>query len=257
MNKAVATTQEGGQISLVREEPSIGLMLQTMVEKGITGDSVSAFEQLVLLKERMDAKQAERDFTADFIALQKEMPKVKATKGVPGKDGSIKYHFAPYEEIMDQVQPLLEKFGFAVKFGNRFDGTPPRAIATCKLMHKGGHSETNEFGARVGSGPPNSSEAQGDGAASTYAKRFALCNALNIRITGIDDDARLIGGPITAEQASELKRRLIATKGNEVKFLEWAGAAHYEAIPATKWDAACCILDDRERKQKAAKGDLL
>lgn len=257
MNKTL-TTQEAPQMSLAtREEPSIALMLQTMVEKGITGDSVAAFGQLVALKERMDAKQAEREFATDFIALQKDIPKVKATKAVPGKGDTIKYHFAPYEEIMDAVQPLLEKHGFAVTFGSRFEGTPPRMVATCTLVHRGGHSKANEFGARVGDGPPGASPAQADGAASTYAKRFALCNALNIRTEGLDDDARLIGGPVSAEQASELRERLLATKGDEGKFLAFAGAAHFEAIPATKWDALCSVLAERERKQHAAKGDLL
>lgn len=235
-------------MQLAAQEPSIAGMLQTFIEKGVTSENVAALGQLLALKERMDERQSERDFAADFIALQKDMPKVKATKAVPGNDGGVRYRFAPYEEIMDQIQPSLERYGFAVTFGSKTEGTPPRIISTCTLIHKGGHSRSNDFGVRIGSGPPKASEAQADGAAATYAKRFALCNALNIRVEGIDDDARTIGEPITDVQAKELRDRLKATKGDEAKFLAFAGAAHFEAIPSTKWDALCSVLEQRERK---------
>lgn len=242
---------ERGPITTLREEPSIALMLQTMVEKGITGESVAAFGQLVALKERMDAKQAEKEFATDFIALQREIPKVKATKAVPGKGDTIKYHFAPYEEIMDAVQPLLEKHGFAVTFGSRFESTPPpRMVATCTLVHRGGHSKSNEFGARVGDGPPGASPAQADGAASTYAKRFALCNALNIRTEGLDDDARLVGAPITGEFADAIRKRVEYLKMDEAVFFKLAGAAHYEAIPQSKYD----MLDEMLLKREVDAG---
>lgn len=221
-----------------------------MVEKGITGESVAAFGQLVALKERMDEKQAEKEFASDFIAMQKKIPKVQATKAVPDKQGNIKYHFAPYEDIMDQVGPLLEEFGFAVTFGNRAEGTPQRMVSICTLIHKGGHSKSNEFSVRVGSGPPGCGESQADGSAGSYAKRYALCDALNIQTKGMgDDDARLLGAPITAAQVEELRSRLLATKGDEKKFLDFAGAAHWEAIPSTKWDALCSVISERERKK--------
>lgn len=229
-------------------------MMQTFIERGVTAENVAAMKELVGLQERMNEKQAEREFAAAFVQLQSEMPKVTATKPVPGKDGSIRYHYAPFEEIMKQVQPLLTRHGFTVTFDTRFiDGG--RCVSVCTLMHTGGHSRSNEFAARVGHGPPHASEAQADGAAQTYSKRFALCNALNIVVSGMDDDARSEGGFITAEQAAELRRRVKATNTSEVKFLGFAQAATFEEIRASKMELLDEQLTKREAKPKTAERD--
>lgn len=211
------------------------MMLQTMIEKGVTPDNVAALEGLMKLHERMQDKQAERDYAASFAALQCEMPKVEATRAVPNNDGSTRYKFAPYEEIMRQVQPSLAKHGFAVTFDNSV--AEGRVTAVCTLMHVSGHARSNSFAVRIGKGPPGSSESQQDGSASTYAKRFALCNALNIVIEHetMEDDARIMGANVTPEVAEELKRRVHAAKVDEKAFLTYAGAAHYEAITEERY----------------------
>lgn len=238
------------QLATKQQEPSVALMLQTMVERGITGESVEAFSKLMELHERMQDRQAQRDFAVAFNALQGEMPKVKATKAVPGNNGEVRYRFAPFEEIMDQAQPFLMKHGFTVKFDNEYDANN-RVICLCKLTHISGHSETNKFAVRI-SPPPKSSDAQADGSSSSYAKRFALCNALNIRVEGMDDDAKLAGGPIDAETSDALCQRVALlkkkTKFDEETFFKLAGAVTYETIPQTKYELLDATLFDLERK---------
>lgn len=219
-------------------------MLGTMVERGVTPENVAAMTALVELKERMDARQAERDFAAAFVALQAEMPRIEAAKAVPNKDGTVRYHFAPFEDIMGQLQPLLVKHGFSVSFDNKFDG--PRAVATCIRLHNGGHSKENSFAARIGSGPPGSSEAQSDGAAASYAKRFALCNAFNIVVKGLDDDARAHGSPLDERRVNELKGRVLDVKADEAAFLKYAGAANYDGIPAERYPMLDAMLSRKE-----------
>jgi hypothetical protein len=222
-------------LSLVKQEsraiqhasPSPLDMLQSMIEKGVTTENAAAFEQLVKLSEHMEDRKAEREFAQAFNALQSEMKAVKAMKPVPNNDGSTRYKFAPYEEIMKQVGPLLERHNFTVSFSTKFEEA--RLIKICTLQHIGGHSRSNEFAVRVGKGPPGSSDAQADGAASTYAKRFALCDILNIQIE-TDSDARIEGTTISADQAMELRDRLRTVSGDEKAFLKFAGASTFEAI---------------------------
>lgn len=241
------------QNQLAVQEPSVATMMQTFIERGVTAENVAAMKELVGLQERMNAKQAEREFAAAFVQLQSEMPKVTATKPVPGKDGSIRYHYAPFEEIMKQVQPLLTRHGFTVTFDTRFiDGG--RCVSVCTLMHTGGHSRSNEFAARVGHGPPHASEAQADGAAQTYSKRFALCNALNIVVSGMDDDARAEGGFITKEQADDLRRRVKETDSDERRFLSYAQAESYEEIRDSRFAALDGFLAKKE-KPKQPQGE--
>lgn len=235
----------GGELVKASESvPSVGSMLKAVIDKGITGESVKAVESLVGLYERMEAKEAERAFASAFNALQAEMPAIQAKKPVPNNDGTIRYKFAPYEDIMEQVRPVLLKHGFTVAFDS--DYLEGRIISTCVLEHVKGHSKRFKFGARIGKGPPGSSEAQGDGAASTYAKRFALCQALNITIE-TDDDARMESlQTITKEQAASLRERVHATASHEEAFLKFAGAKTYEDIPAAKF----AMLDQNLRRKE-------
>ena len=101
-------------------EPSVALMLQKVIDKGITAENVSALEALVGLYDRMQAKDAEKQFNEAFAKLQSELASVNATRQVPNKDGTLRYRFAPYEDIMAEVKPRLVANGFAVSFTSRF-----------------------------------------------------------------------------------------------------------------------------------------
>lgn len=234
---ALFNESEMPQTQLAVVQPSPAELIRAVIDKGVTLESVGVVERLVALAERQEQRQAEKDFAAAFVALQSEMPRIFKTKPVPDKNGNLKYKFAPYEDIMDAVKPLLQKHGFTVTFSMSF--TEGRVIQSCTLQHTGGHSRTNQFMARVGSGPPGSSEAQGDGAASTYAKRFALCDALALVIETDTDganDARNEGKPITEDQALCLRDLVRQTKSNEAAFLKYAGSETYEGIGSARYD---------------------
>lgn len=226
-------------------------MMEAVIKQGITADSVGVMERLMGLMERVDARQAEKDFAKAFNALQAEMPNISASKTVPNNDGSTRYKFAPYETIMEAVKPLLLKHGFTVTFSTSYDES--RIIQACTLQHTGGHSRTNSFAARIGRGPPGSSEAQGDGAASTYAKRFALCNALNITIESDTDaqlDVKLEGDVISPEQIAYLKETLKESGFNEATFWTLAGAKTFDTIRQGSYPVLSRAM---EMKKNAAK----
>lgn len=234
--EVAANDRVGEELALA--QPSPGQLIKAVIDKGVTAESVGVVERLVALQERMDAKAAEREFARAFVALQSEMPAVKATKAVPNKDGSIRYRFADYKEIRDQLDPILQKHGFTVTFSMGFN--EGRVIQTCTLMHVGGHSRNNQYMARVGGGPPGSSEAQGDGAASTYAKRGALCDCLGIVVDKDTDgapDARNEGAPISFDQVAYLKELLAESKADVPAFLKFAGADALESIGTARYDS--------------------
>jgi hypothetical protein len=236
--------QDEDRLAVVQPTP-LELMRQ-VIERGITAESVGVMERLVNLDREMKKDAAAREFNAAFNALQSKMPAVEADRPVPDKSGNVKYLYAPFESIMAQVKPLLLAHGFALSFSMDFkDG---RVIQHCTLSHIGGHSRTNTFMARVGGGPPGSSEAQGDGAASTYAKRFALCGALNIVIERDTDgrpDARNEGTPISEDQALYLRDLVKQTKSNESAFLKYAGAPTYEEIGSQRFDQLAQSLNKK------------
>ena len=234
-----------GQLQVIKAEPpSVAHMLQSAIDKGVSADDLG---KLCTLYERMQAIDASKQFAQAFAALQNELPVVQATKAVPNKDGSVRYKFAPYNEIMRQIQPLLSKHGFSVRFSST--NGEGRVTMVCTLMHIGGHSIPTEFSARVGQGPPGSSESQADGSAASYAQRGALCDALNISIR-IDDDARLEGGRITPEQTKELERRVMETASDRDAFLRFAQAKSFEEIASSKYALLDASLRKKERVSK-------
>ncbi len=233
------------EVPHAKSEPSVALMLQKVIDGGITADNVSALESLVGLYDRMQAKNAEREFASALVTLQGETIRVQATKSVDVRDGIPRYKFAPYEEIMSVVQPMLTRHGFSVTFDTRIEAD--RLYSVCTLTHKSGHSRSNQFAVRF-SKPPGSSDPQGDMSTKNYAKRGAFCDCLNISIEH-DDDARMIGQPLGSALAGDLAARVEEVGADREAFLKFAGAKTFEEISDERWE----MLDSLLKRKEAAK----
>jgi hypothetical protein len=232
---------------LATQSPSVGSMLGAFIDKGLTPDNVAAFKELIQLHREQVALDAAKEFAVALADLQAETIHVQATKKVDEKvDGSCRYKFAPYESIMKEVQPMLAKHGFSISFDT--ENGDQRLTSICTLMHKGGHSKVNKFAVRYGK-PPGSSDAQGDMSTKSYAKRGALCDCLNITIDH-DDDARMEGATISADEAAQLEARVEKCHGDKAKFLKLAGSTSFDAITTAKMDV---LLDFLERKERQSK----
>jgi hypothetical protein len=235
------------QLAVRTEEPSVALMLQKVIDGGITKENVSALESLVGLYDRMQAKNAEREFNAAFVNLQKEMPTVHADKMVIGTNGVVMYRYASAEEIHNQVQPYLIANGFSVTSSQKLDGDRITSIAT--LMHTSGHSKSSEFTSRIGKGAPGMNETKCDLATSTIAEREALCNLLNIPRSSREDDGKMIGTPIGKALAEDLEKRVTAVGADRFAFLKYAGAGNFDEISDERWP----VLDELLKRKEAAK----
>jgi hypothetical protein len=236
-------------VDVVRPAPDVTDMLRAIMDKGVTSDNVLAFGELVKVYERMEdrriARDAEKAFTAAFVLMQSEIPKIQATKPVLDKQGGVKYKIAPLEDIDEQARPILQRYGFTTDFSEG-ESPPGKITKIFHLRHIGGFVKSNQYSVRVGSGPPGATESQADGSAHMYAKRGAYCDGLNIIIGHQDDDARAEGGPITADQAKDLERRVKETGSDEKAFLKFAGAANYAEIAAAKYS----LLDSNLRRKE-------
>lgn len=225
--------------------PNVATMLQTVLAHGITEQNVAAVDKLCGLLERMQEKEAERAFAEAFVRLQSKIPKIQATKSVPNNDGSVRYTFAPFEEIDSQARPICLRNGFSYSFGEAAS-EPGKLTKVFTLQHVGGHKRSNSYTVRIGKGPPGCSESQADGSAHSYSKRGAMCDGLCIVVRGQDSDARLEGDCITPAQVTALKCRVADTHTNEAKFLKFAQASRYEEIKAFMFSPCDQELKRRE-----------
>lgn len=243
----LANTESEAQV--VPHEPSVGELLKAVIDKGDPEKNIGILERLIALKERSEARNAEREFAVAFHALQKETLGVEAVDMVPDKQGNPRYFFASYERIMAQVGPLLLKHGFSVSYDSEFKET--RMVMRCTLTHVGGHSRVTSQYMRVGA-VYGANDAQNDGATATMARRYALCGALNITILRDTDganDARNEGQPINFDQAETLKSLVKETRSDEVRFLAYAGAKTFEEIGQNRYQELFRSLQSKLTRQ--------
>lgn len=224
-------------------------MLQAVIDKGITQDNVGALEKLVGLYERMQQKDAEKDFAEAFVRLQSQIPTIEGHRAVTTKTGELKFRYANFNDIDEIVKPICLRNGFTYAFRETgIDGG--RITVTMTLQHSGGHHREIPCTVRVGSGPPGATESQADMSGHAYAQRGALEAGLALRIVGAREDAGITTGVITEEQADELERRVKETNSDVGSFLRFAGSKTFKEIAASRYDELDALLARKEKTQR-------
>ncbi len=225
------------------QTPNVAKMMQTIIDGGVTTENVAALEKVIDLYERMETRNAEKQFNAAFVALQAELPVIVASTPILNRG-----KYERFEDVSRVVNPLLFKHGFTVSFSMTADGN--RITETCQLKHVGGHSQANSFSVRVGG--KADSETQADCKAATTAKRNALLNCLNIVIRqdvlSEENDDTQDGAPISWEQVETLRGMVKDTNSDEAAFLRFAGVSRYEDIGAARYDMLFAALNKKARK---------
>lgn len=171
----------------VVQYPSGGVdMGMVLIQQAISQQvPVETMEKLVSIRRELKAEWAREQFIRALAQFQTECPIIKKTKKVSFQKGGG-YKFAPLEEIVKQVKPLLSKHGFTYTITtNQLEGQMTVYIT---VWHIDGHSETSEFTVQLDKNAIMS-EPQKAASAATFAKRQAFCNALGIIIGDEDNDA--------------------------------------------------------------------
>lgn len=149
------------------------LLLKT-VEKGL---DVATIEKILNLRERIVEENRKKEFFVNLAALQAEIPAIRKDKVIFNKDGSVRYRYASYDTILETIQPVLFKYGFSVTFKTNFEERFVEVI--CILKHIAGHEESTVIKVPVDTSS-YMSDIQKIGSSLTYARRYALCLALNL-----------------------------------------------------------------------------
>ena len=206
------------------------------------------------LQERWEKNQAKKDHAAAVAQFQGEMPVVKKCR--EGSGG--KYHYASYDDIMRVAAPILARNGLSIAFDQ--SETDTALTLTCHVRHTGGHTEDTTFTLpkdapiQTREGRNVTTLAQAQGSANTYAKRYALCNALNIVVSDEDDDGELAGQnveTITQDQADDIRERCQALKSKPADICKWFGVKELEHVPASKLPEIEAVFAKKEAVNKA------
>lgn len=182
---SLAAKPVDGQLTLAQEQPrDDSAAWIAMIERLATNPDVNVdvIERMLAMRERVMARNAEAEFNAAFAEMQPEIPVI--TESHEGDAG--KWTFAPLEDIVEPLRPILAKYGFALSHKSEWpDGKTVKVIGI--LKHRSGHAEKSEFM----SGADNSGSKnaiQGLGSAVAYGKRYTTKDLLCIVTRREDDD---------------------------------------------------------------------
>ncbi len=226
-------------------ELSLENAFQAVVDGRIKAEHVTIVKDLLAI-------DAERKFNVGFVALMEDIPKLVGCRGVPDRNGNIKFEYANFEDIDAIVRPICLRHGFCYSFKETGYGDG-RVTTTMLLTHRAGHTREIPCTVRIGQGPPGTSEAQNDAGAHTYGKRGALEMALSLRIIGARDDAKMLGDEskkLTPDQAFEIERRVKETNSNVEAFMRFSGAKSFADIQASKYAELDAMLRRKESQGK-------
>ena len=229
------------------KEPSKEIAIATpmeLISEAIRKDlDPDKLEKLMTLQERWVANQAKQSYRAALAGFQGDCPLIPCTKKVKGRKGFF-YSYAPLDKIQQLVKPFLKEWGLSITFSTKLhsDGY---ITAFCTVSHINGHSEVSEFTCPVDP-DMDVNNSQKMGSANSYAKRYALGNALNLAFEREDDDGNsAVDAFITEDQVANIEALLTEVSADQSAMLEWIGAESIETIRAEKYKEVITELEGR------------
>lgn len=144
---------------------------------------------------------------AALLAVQAEAPPLKKSAENP----HFRSKFAPLDKIVETINPILHKHGLVWSTLPGHDEYGPA------LTYRLAHAESGEV--LEGTMPLllSKQDAQGQGSAITYARRYALCAVLNLVAEDDDDGAR---AATSRAQTGESNGRAGRPSEKQVEFLQ-------------------------------------
>jgi len=201
-------------------------------------DAVAALERLVGLQERIDNRAAAKAFFAAMARFKKKLaltPIVKNRTRQQGTDPGTSFTstWATTDAIARVIDPICAEEGLSYRWTYRLETN--NLIATCHVEHVDGHAQETPVSipteSRAGMSPQ-----QKIASAHTYGQRLSLIGAFGLTTADEGDlqQNRVDPTPITAEQASEIVKKLGANSIGLPKFLKALNIESVVEIPAAR-----------------------
>lgn len=172
----------------VAHSPGIsGVNVGELIAQAIAnGTGVEVMKELRAMAMEDQKIRAEAAFDAALSEFQAECPVIGKNKAVTDNSGGHLYSYAPFEEIVSMVKPLLQKHGFNYTLDTDVESKDGWVIAKCLVTHNMGAKRESVAKFPLGGGTRAMSTTQVFAAALSFASRRVFCNAFGI-ITGNED----------------------------------------------------------------------
>lgn len=218
MSQLAEIDREESAVATRADSGSMLPLIQQALAQGIDPDKLA---KMFDLHEKWQQARAQERYAEALAAFQAECPRIKKSRTTKG--GKWNFQYASLDDIDEVIRPLLAKHGITISFNSEHSVADKANVinVTCRIR-VGSYFEDEKFGCPV---PVdlNASQPQQWGAALSYAKRYALCAALNIVVTDEDTDAAGVVTTITAVEMVQLEDLIREKKVNVAHFLKWVG----------------------------------
>ena len=185
-----------------QKEPTIDDRIFQLAEK-LSQAGVEAVKELFSLRQKIVEEQARKEFYEALRRVQEQLPAAPRTRTVLNQNGTVRYRYATFDDMLRVVKPYLTQNGFSFSFKTRIEGN--QVYVRCELYHEGGHMESCEVALPVLSSP-GMNPAQAAGAVLTYAKRYSLSMLLGISAeedTDANLNTTLVGDQVIVHENSQ------------------------------------------------------
>lgn len=226
-------------------EPTAMEMIAAVLERSDL--DVQKLEKVIELKERLDAKAAEREFNIAMAELQNELPQIdKLARGQNSK-------YARLEDIDSVIRPMLASRGFSRSMTEE-GRTDSHVSFALKIRHRAGHVEVTRGTFSIDKSATSSrtggsvrTPTQDDGSTRSYAERYLLCDALGIVTRGVDNDGARTE-VISKDQVRDIEIALKDTKSDTAGFLKYMGVASIAEIRLADLKKATTAIEQKRRE---------
>jgi len=185
----------------VEQQPTAMSILQSAVSSGAGIDTI---ERLVALQERMQAKEAERQWDDAMNRCQNQMRII----GVNATNPQTRSKYATYDKLDRVLRPIYSAETFSLSFGTADCPLADHVRVTCRVS-RSGHSRDYQIDmpadGKGAKGGDVMTKTHATGAAASYGMRYLLKMIFNVAV-GEDDDDGNSAGPKASEP--ELLERL-------------------------------------------------
>ena len=203
-----------------------GTLLTVIAQAASNPDfDLDRLERLFAMQRQVLADEAKQAFQMAMAAAQAEMPSVVKNAENP----HLKSKYAQLEAIDDAIRPIYTRHGFSLMFSQRESQQQGEIIVVCTVLHKAGHSVTEELPGKIDAGPGRSA-IQAVGSSISYLRRYLTCMIFNVVVRNEDKDGNAPARDnraITEKQAEELRRLIDDT---ETDIGAFCGHYHIEKI---------------------------
>lgn len=206
---------------------------------------VEKMERLLSMQERVMADNRRIKFMSALARLQAQLPQITKEGRIVVK-GTERSRYARLEDIDAAIRPLLSEYGFSFSFDTEStDGKMFKLSA--KLMHEEGHFETKTLMLPLDKSDFRS-DVQSIGSTVSYGKRQLIKMHLNLIERDEDTDGNRLDS-LTPDQAKDLEALADEVGADKKRFLEYMGAASFEAILARDLRKAITALEAKRNKK--------